>query len=55
MKDLSILIPENEWGRSEECGIFGISSADEKELAREVYFGLFFFAASWSRKCWNCS
>lgn len=41
MKDLSILIPENEWGRSEECGIFGISSADEKELAREVYFGLF--------------
>ena len=41
MKDLSIIIPENEWGRSEECGIFGIASQDSKELARDVYFGLF--------------
>lgn len=37
----SILIPSKDYGTHEECGIIGIISNSKKELARDVYFGLF--------------
>lgn len=36
-----MLIPQREWGVHEECGIIGIISSQKKEIAKEVYLGLF--------------
>lgn len=36
-----ITIPEKEFGIHEECGIIGIISTQKKELAKEIYLGLF--------------
>jgi len=37
----SITVPARDFGVNEECGIIGILSPEKKELARDVYFGLF--------------
>lgn len=37
----NLLIPEKEFGVHEECGIIGIISTKKKDLARDVYLGLF--------------
>lgn len=37
----SVILPEKEFGRHEECGIIGIISKDKKEMAHDLYFGLF--------------
>ncbi|MDR0751449.1 MAG: amidophosphoribosyltransferase [Christensenellaceae bacterium] len=36
-----IVIPNKELGPNEECGIIGAISNTEKELARDIYYGLF--------------
>jgi amidophosphoribosyltransferase len=36
-----MLIPNNEFGRHEECGIIGIISRKEREISRDIYYGLF--------------
>lgn len=40
-KNKSIILSDKNLGVHEECGVFGILSKEKKELAREVYFGLF--------------
>ncbi|MFA5449812.1 MAG: amidophosphoribosyltransferase [Clostridia bacterium] len=40
MKD-AIILDEHELGVKEECGVIGIISKEKKELARDIYFGLF--------------
>ncbi|MEG1663133.1 MAG: amidophosphoribosyltransferase [Clostridia bacterium] len=37
----SILISEKQFGVHEECGIFGIVSAQKEAIAKEIYYGLF--------------
>lgn len=37
----SVTIPERQFGRHEECGIIGILSAKKREMAHDIYFGLF--------------
>ncbi|MDR2267735.1 MAG: amidophosphoribosyltransferase [Christensenellaceae bacterium] len=41
MPDKYIIVPEREFAPHEECGIVGIISNTEKELARDIYYGLF--------------
>ena len=36
-----VVIPERELGVHEECGVIGIKSSTKKELARDIYYGLF--------------
>ena len=37
----SVVLPQNEFERQEECGIIGIISKEKKEMAHDLYFGLF--------------
>ncbi len=37
----SVILPREELERREECGIIGIISAEKKEMAHDIYFGLY--------------
>lgn len=37
----SLILPREELERREECGVIGIISKDKKEMAHDIYFGLY--------------
>ena len=37
----SIIVPREELERREECGVIGIISKEKKEMAHDIYFGLY--------------
>ena len=37
----SLILPACDFERKEECGIIGIASRDSREMAHDLYFGLF--------------
>ncbi len=37
----SVILPESDFVRKEACGIIGIASKEKRELAHDIYFGLF--------------